>query len=218
MVIQAGVLNWRGWEDNCNIKSSFFGCPEGNALAVDIYFGAEQFGTVLDILQLDEAELVLSLLAHLSHYLQSEVLNPALAPYFLFQLFLADFVADPADKDIFGFDLLKAALAALVPLPRFVPVLPSLPILPSISAVTFFVSVVSALVKFLAELLQAVRSIFVDDLQIVGLLVLDHLFEFIEIVPEHIELDFFLLLGEVGNLDALEQFLEGGHVGLPLVC
>ena len=106
-----------------------------------------------------------------------------------------------------------------MPLSWLVPVLSVsvLPVPASVLPVPPFSSEAPVSGHLLAELPEALRSIFVYGFEIVVLLVLDHALEFVEVVAEDIKFGQVLFMGEVEDFKAMEDVGEWGGIRVALV-
>lgn len=66
----------------------------------------------------------------------------------------------------------------------------------------------------LVELFESVCCVFIDDLQFVGILFFDHLFEVIEVIPNYVKLQVALLLTQIQNLYSFEHFFDFSYASL----
>ena len=204
-----------------NIKSSLLGDPHLYSEAVDADSLLEQSVAVLGVLQFDEAEFVLAIFSGLGYNFQPEPFHSSLAPDFFLQFFLGYFWADAADVDVAALAcFFQCFFVSLVSLPRLVVPLSVVVPLSIVVPLSVVVPVIAMILisaspeVLLVELFERVGGVFVDDLELIGILLLDYLFEAVEVIPKDVEFEFALLFGQVEYLYAFEYFFEMGHVSL----
>lgn len=192
------------------------GDPHLYSEAVDADSLLQQSVAVLRVLQLDEAKFVLPSLSGLGDNFQPEPFHTSLTPDLLLQFFLRYFWADAADVDVAALTcLIQCFFVSLVSLPGLVPFVVPLSVVVAVVAAVVAMILTSASPEVLfVELFERVGGIFVDDFELVGILLLDYLFEAVEVIPKDVEFELALLFGQVEYLYALEDFLEMGRASL----